>query len=74
MCSFSGTDDNMFFFFFFDVIVLVLGGREEVKVIIVDGDQRVGNVTFLQEAKSIWFLPLSQQTWCLVFTRCRTCC
>lgn len=28
----------------------------------------------VQEAKSIWVLPLLQQTWCLVFTRCRTCC
>lgn len=69
------------FFFFFDVVVIALAleGREEVKVIIVDGDQRVGHVTFffyrtVQEAKSIWVLPLFQQTWCLVFTRCRTCC
>lgn len=60
------------------VIALVLEGHSEVKVIIVDGDQRVGHVTFfyhtVQEVKSIWFLPLFQQTWCLVFTRCWTCC
>lgn len=43
---FSGTDANMFFFFDVVVIALALEGREEVKVIIVDGDQRVGHVTF----------------------------
>lgn len=37
--------------FFLDVIVIALEleGREEVKVIIVDGDQRVGHITFFFE-------------------------
>lgn len=44
---FRGTDANMgFFFFYVIVIVLALEGREEVKVIILDGDQRVGHVPF----------------------------
>lgn len=39
----------IYFLIYFDVIVIVLvpEGREEVKVVFVDGDQRVAHVTFL---------------------------
>lgn len=47
--SFNGTDANIFGLFVFDVIVILLvpEGREEVKVVFVDGDQLVAHVTFL---------------------------
>lgn len=55
-----------FFFFYVIVIVLALEGREEVKVIILDGDQRVGHVPF-------FFIALcrkqSQSSFCLSSSR-----